>query len=153
VLAFFETILRKETTALLRPTSSMPLLHSQSPSRRCRRLKRKGRGVRLEQYVDVEFDGDTLPADPEEARHWLVRRAGAVATALRAVADELSLGIDVGSWPVKRSIGELPRGVRATISCSAVRRSDCRQIAERLLELASQWRQIIRHLPRMREAA
>lgn len=104
-------------------------------------------------YVDVEFEGDALPANAEEARRWLVRRASAIAKSLRAVAGELSAGIDVGSWPVKRSLPDLPQGVQAVVTCSAIRRIDCRQIAERLLELARHWRPIIRGLPPMREAA
>lgn len=104
-------------------------------------------------YVDVEFVGDTLPIDAESARQWLVRRGTTVAGALRSLAEDLSLGIDVGSWPAKRDIVGLPRGVEGLISCSAVRRVDCRHIAEHLRELAGQWRQIIRHLPPMREAA
>jgi hypothetical protein len=104
-------------------------------------------------YVDVEFVGDALPVDAEKARQWLVRRGTTVAAALRSLADDLSLGIDVGSWPVKRAVVGLPRGVTGAISCSAVRRIDCRHIAERLHELADHWRQIIRRLPPMREAA
>lgn len=104
-------------------------------------------------YVDVEFDGEDLPADPEAARNWLVRRGTAVAAALRHLADELLLGIDVGSWPLKRPISGLPRGVKGAVSCSASRRVDCRHIAQRLADLAEQWRGVIRRLPRMREAA
>lgn len=104
-------------------------------------------------YVDVEFAGDTLPVSAEDARRWLIRRGTAVAARLNKLADELSLGIDVASWPIRRSLEGLPRGVTGTISCSAVRRIDCRHIAERLRELARQWREIIRHLPPLREAA
>ncbi|MGH7140594.1 MAG: hypothetical protein ACREHD_33090 [Pirellulales bacterium] len=104
-------------------------------------------------YVDVEFEGDALPNDAEAARRWLVRRAASVAAALGQLADDLALGVDIASRPLKRSIEGLPQDVLGTISCSAVRRMDCRQIAERLRNLAAQWRQIIRRLPQMREAA
>lgn len=104
-------------------------------------------------YVDVEFEGDTLPSGAEEVRRWLMRRGATVATSLRTVADELALGIDVATWPMKRSLGDLPRGVHATLSCSAMRRIECREIGQRLRELADDWRKIIRRLPPMREAA
>lgn len=104
-------------------------------------------------YVDVEFEGDALPRDAEEARQWLLRRSRSIANSLLAAADEISAGIDVGSWPVKQSMVYLPRGVLGTVGFSAIRRVDCRQIAERLRELANQWRSIIRALPPMREAA
>jgi hypothetical protein len=104
-------------------------------------------------YVDIEFDGENLPSDPEDARIWLLRRGTAIMAALRQLSGHLSLGIDVGAWPIKQPVPGLPRGVECTLSCSAIRRIDCRQIAERLAVLADRWRSIIRHLPRMREAA
>ena len=107
-------------------------------------------------YVDVEFEGDAcyaVPSGAEVVRRWLLRRGAAVATSLRTVADELALGIDVATWPMKRSLGDLPRGVHATVSCSAMRRIDCREIGQRLRELADDWRQIVRRLPAMQEAA
>jgi hypothetical protein len=104
-------------------------------------------------YVDIEFEGDSLPSSADDVRRWLVRHARAVAESLRVVADELVAGIDVAVWPLKRSLGDLPRSVHATLSCSAMRRIDSREIGRRLRELADEWRQIIRGLPAMQEAA
>lgn len=103
-------------------------------------------------YVDIEFSGDDLPTHPDAARQWLLQRAPQVAAALEQLADDLAAGIDFGSWPVRRNIANGFAGASATISCSAVRRVDCREIAARLRAIASDWPAIIRRLPVMQEA-
>lgn len=85
-------------------------------------------------YIDIEFSGDDLPTRPDAARHWLLERAPQVSAALDQLADDLAAGIDFGSWPVRRTIANGFGGASATISCSAVRRIDCREIADHLIE-------------------
>lgn len=103
-------------------------------------------------YVDIEFSGDDLPAHPDAARQWLLERAPQVSAALEQLSGELIAGIDFGAWPVRRDVGNGFGGASAVISCSAVRRVDCREIADHLRAVASDWVAIISHLPVMQAA-
>lgn len=100
----------------------------------------------LEWFVDVRAEGRRLPKDPEAARQWLSEQSETVRQELLQLAEQLQGGIDLDSWPVRRVITHGPRGIRWTISCSAVRRLEARSIAEVLRDLANNWSRYLKQL-------
>jgi hypothetical protein len=96
-------------------------------------------------FVDVRCEGRRLPTEPEPAREWFLSHAQLIKAALRASAEELRAGIDIGSWPLERSISG-PRGVRMRIVCSAVRRLEALDIARILHDIADHWEERIKAL-------
>jgi hypothetical protein len=90
-------------------------------------------------YVDVRAEGRGLPRDGEAVRVWFQEHADVIRQALRNLANELRAGIDVDAWPLQAPVAGAPRGVKLEIVCSAVRRLQALQIADRLLDIAEHW--------------
>lgn len=94
-------------------------------------------------YIDLRCEGETLPADPEEARKWLRRAAPAFKSALIAAADELRVGFDPEFHPFRRGI-QLPQAdAHAEIVVSAIRIIDGRKAAELLRAFAAECEEIL----------
>src|SRR4051794_10597769 len=55
-------------------------------------------------YVDVRCSGRGLPATAVAARQWLLRNRPTVRRLLISLAEALPLGVDPGSWPVRKSV-------------------------------------------------
>ena len=89
-------------------------------------------------YVDVIIQGDGLPRDPDGARDWLRDHGGKIQDHLRAMANEMSTGIEWDVNPFRRQ-GELEPGCSFLINVSALRRVAAREFSKKLLELADQW--------------
>lgn len=100
----------------------------------------------LEWFVDVQAEGRGLPRDAEAARQWLVEQAEFIRSKLLELADELQAGIDFDSWPLRRSIANRRVGVDWTITCSAMRRLEARDIAGVLQDLALNWSKYLKQL-------
>jgi len=101
-------------------------------------------------YVDIELEGKSLPQDTEEGRMWVLEHSEPILDSLRSVAERLEIGLDdTTDWPYQVKISNLPRGVRGEIRISAVRRLAEGELAERLTELAADWKTTIKRLAPM----
>jgi len=96
-------------------------------------------------FVDVRCEGRRLPDEPALAREWFLSHAQPIKVGLRACAEELRAGIDIGSWPIERPISG-PRAVRTRVVCSAVRRLEALDIARILQDVADHWEERIKAL-------
>lgn len=85
-------------------------------------------------YVDVRCSGPTLPADREGARQWLLRHSTELGAVLGKAADQIPAGYDPVEWPLQVS-GRVD-GADVTVVTSAVRRTEARDLASILRELA-----------------
>ena len=93
-------------------------------------------------YVDVKCSGKSLPVDPEEARGFLIRHETQIRQAISGLADEIPAGVDPDAWPVRRT-ARAKAGFTIEVACSAVRRLEAVEIAQRLREVAMQWRDLV----------
>jgi hypothetical protein len=76
-------------------------------------------------YIEVRCKGHGLPTSVEGAREWFLKHHELIRTGLGALADELSVGLDVESYPYFwRKFPSQPKGVQLTLVCSAHRRSN-----------------------------
>jgi hypothetical protein len=98
-------------------------------------------------YVDIRYEGTNLPQTAEEARDWLQRHGMYVRDGLPVLADKLRAGVDVGSYPLRWPVPNVPEGVRMTVVCSALRRVPGLEIASVLNEIGSRWEDLIKDLP------
>src|SRR6266849_537627 len=94
-------------------------------------------------FADVRGEGKGLPSQPNKARDWLLANAGLIEKNLAKLADEIRVGIDVDSYPMKRKVPDSPKGLHITIVCSASRRMAARNMAQELTSLAKDWKHII----------
>jgi hypothetical protein len=101
-------------------------------------------------YVDVELDGKGLPNDTEDGRVWVLENDKAITDCLRSLGQRLQIGLDdTTEWPYLVKIPNLPRGVRGEVRVSAVRGLAEGEIADRLSELADNWKETIQRLSPM----
>jgi hypothetical protein len=98
-------------------------------------------------YVDIRCEGTNLPQMAEEARDWLQRHGMYVRDGLPVLADKLRAGVDVGSYPLRWQVPNLPEGVRITVVCSALRRVPGLEIANVLNEISDRWEELVKDLP------
>jgi hypothetical protein len=98
-------------------------------------------------YVDIRCEGTNLPQTAEEARDWLQRHGMYVRDGLPVLADKLRAGVDVGSYPLRWQVPNVPEGVRMTVVCSALRRVPGLEIANVLNEIGFRWEELVKDLP------
>jgi hypothetical protein len=76
-------------------------------------------------YVEVRCKGKGLPTSVEGARSWFLKHQELIRSGLAALADELSVGLDVESYPYFwRNFAPQPEDAQLTLVCSAHRRSN-----------------------------
>jgi len=97
-------------------------------------------------YVDVRCQGKSLPNQAEGARKWLISNGALIRQSLKALADEVSTGMDSDVWPLRRPVLHAPRGARIELACSATRRVDGREIAAVLRDIAVRWDRRLKNL-------
>ncbi len=105
-------------------------------------------------WVDLRCEGPGLPKGAEEARRWLLTHAGSIKEGFGRLAEKLHAGLDVDLYPLQWSdFHGLPKRVKATAVCSAIRRVTARDIATVVRGLAGHWEEIIANLPALPAAA
>jgi hypothetical protein len=76
-------------------------------------------------YIEVRCKGSGLPTSVDGARAWLLKQQEMIRSGLAALADELSVGLDVESYPYFwRSFPSTLTEAQLTLVCSAHRRSN-----------------------------
>ncbi len=96
-------------------------------------------------YVDVQLSGASVPHDPDRARDWLLKNGSVISRNLKALAEQVPVGIDPGDWPLRKGFSVLQR-VKGVITCSAVRRVAAKNIAGELRDIADNWNSRIEEL-------
>ena len=100
----------------------------------------------LSWYLDVRCEGAGVPADPEQARDWLLRHASHFQQGLHRFADELRAGIDTDIYPVQRVMPNPPADATVKLFCSAMRRLKALHIAEEIDQTAQEWDALLNKL-------
>ena len=104
-------------------------------------------------FVDLRCEGETIPAQADEARDWLLSRADLFAKELTLFANDLTTGIDPDVWPVQRRIASGLPGLRMEIVSSAMRRIEPEELAQAMRGIASGLKQEIAELPPLEKAS
>jgi hypothetical protein len=102
-------------------------------------------------YVDIRCEGRSLPHEEVQAILWLGDHADVIQKAIEMAAKQFVVGMDADEWPVRIPMKGLPKGVRGTIICSAVRRVTGRELAKVLTSLANNWTRSIRRVTSSKE--
>ena len=105
----------------------------------------------LRWFVDVRCEG-RLPADPGEARRWLIEHGAAIKEGLVSMANRVRAGIDVDAIPVAAPVAGMPKGVKATIVCAASTIESAREISKALRGTARRWRALLSRLQTLQAA-
>ncbi len=98
-------------------------------------------------YVDIRCESNNLPQAAEEARDWLQRHGKYIRDGLPVLAAKLQAGVDVGSYPLRWQVPNVPEGLRVTVVCSALRRVPGLEIAKVLNEIGESWVELVKGLP------
>lgn len=98
-------------------------------------------------FVDLGFTGRSLPSAPEQARKWLAEHAEFICHGLQEAADRLQVGMDHDEpSPFRWSLSGAPRGVKAVLLVSGVRRLGAGDLATNLIETSQEWNSILQRL-------
>lgn len=98
-------------------------------------------------FVDLRCRGDGLPADPEDARDWLLDQAGIIREGFAACARDHRDGIDPDIYPlVWDKFPSAPEGVRMEIISTAARHDAARKLADVLNDLGAHWENYVESL-------
>ena len=90
-------------------------------------------------YIDVQFEGRSLPREAEDAREWFLRNKRLVIESLLNCAEHLEIGLDVDeSWPFSQRI-KGPRGTQGRLTVSGVRRLAEGELSRKLIETAEKF--------------
>lgn len=95
--------------------------------------------------VDLRCEGPRLPTEPQRVRDWFLSHSQLMRDGLSHLAEELTAGIDIHTWPLQRSI-DGPRGVKIRIVCFALPRRDALNIAAILKDIGDHLEERIRNL-------
>jgi hypothetical protein len=102
-------------------------------------------------YVEVRCKGEGLPASVEGARAWLLKHQEPIRSGLTALADELSVGLDVESFPYFwRKFPSHPDLAQLTLVCSAHRRSNGIGLGRKVRAFADHFEKYLRRLSEVR---
>ena len=98
-------------------------------------------------YVDLCCEGPGVPDDPDMVEPWLVEHSSLIRDGFVRFAERLRAGADKDIYSLAWSdFPDAPQGVTITISCSAARRVDGREMAAILQDTATRWDEIIHSL-------
>jgi hypothetical protein len=103
--------------------------------------------------LDIECEGDSLPAEREAARRWFLDHAEEIRGELESLARLLGVGLDIDSGPFRQKSLKKIEGqdVSIEVGCSALRRLEAQRIAEFVRDVAERWEDLVRNLPALEE--
>jgi hypothetical protein len=98
-------------------------------------------------YIDIVCEGENLPEEPDSIREWFLTHAAYFTGLLESICQrDLHAGFDSELRPFQREFSGGPEGAGVRVVVSAVRRLVARQVAERLQEVAINWKEILSRL-------
>jgi hypothetical protein len=101
----------------------------------------------LRWFLDIEFEGDALPTQPEDVRGWLAARTDAMAAGLCGLAAELEpAGLDPGPFPLRRSLSGNGTECPMAVGIGAASAVDAREVGRLLRETASELPHVLQSL-------
>ena len=102
-------------------------------------------------YVEVRCKGQGLPTSVDGARSWLLKHQELIRSGLVALADELSVGLDVESYPYFwRKFSSQPEEAQLTLVCSAHRRSNGIELGRHVRAFADHFEEFLTRLSEVR---
>lgn len=102
-------------------------------------------------YVEVRCKGQGLPTSAEDARAWFLKHQELIRSGLAALADELSVGLDVESYPYFwRNFPSQPKEAQLTLVCSAHRRSNGIGLGRQVRAFADHYEDYLKRLSAVR---
>lgn len=104
----------------------------------------------LEWWINVYFEGASLPEGAEAIRAWLLEKQDAIKEQLIQLANELSAGIDP-TWPFRKKFVWSRGTISGEIVCSSIRLVTSQRIAGTLNDLATHWPRRIESLETVAE--
>jgi hypothetical protein len=102
-------------------------------------------------YIEVRCKGPGLPTSVDGARAWLLEHHDVIRSGLAALADELSVGLDVKSYPYFwRKFPSQLKDAQLTLVCSAHRRSNGIGLARQVRAFADHYEEYLKRLCEVR---
>ena len=98
-------------------------------------------------FVDLRLEGNSVPAQPERARQWLLDHKSLVNEAYTAVSRRLQVGMDPDVWPLQCEAPNAPPGVHITTVCSSTATTTAREIGATILDIAQHWEDYLDQVP------
>jgi hypothetical protein len=98
-------------------------------------------------YVDLCCEGPDVPDEPDLGEPWIIEHSPLVRDGFCRLAERLRAGADKDIYSLTwGDFPDAPEGVAITISCSAVRRVDGREMSNILREIGTRWEAIVQSL-------
>jgi hypothetical protein len=98
-------------------------------------------------YMDVVFEGLSLPEEPDNARQWLQSQSHTIKRSLDQTAKHLEIGLDISEeWPFRQEIAGTSQSVLGNVFVSGVRRLSEGELAEKIRSVANNWDTILQEL-------
>jgi hypothetical protein len=103
-------------------------------------------------YIEVRCKGRGLPTSVEGARSWLLKHQEVIRSGLAALADELSVGLDVESYPYFwRKFPSQFKEAQLTLVCSAHRRPNGIGLARQVRAFGDHFEEYLMRLAEVRQ--
>jgi hypothetical protein len=103
-------------------------------------------------YIEVRCKGRGLPTSVEGARAWLLKHQEVIRSGLAALADELSVGLDVESYPYFwRKFPSRFKEAQLTLVCSAHRRPNGIGLARQVRAFGDHFEEYLMRLAEVRQ--
>jgi hypothetical protein len=98
-------------------------------------------------YVDLRCKGSAIPAEPQEARQWLLDNAEAIRAGFSRCALDFEAGRDIDLYPLLWSkFSGVPTGAELTIACATNRRIWAASVPKLFEDVAEHWRERIEQM-------
>jgi hypothetical protein len=97
-------------------------------------------------YIDLQFEGGSLPDTPKSVRQWLIANSRSIGNTLHGLSHEIVAGFDPEIRPFQRVIENWSSDVTFTASASAVDRVTARSISQEVVDIADDWIDILAQL-------
>jgi hypothetical protein len=102
-------------------------------------------------YVELRCKGDGLPTSAAGARNWLLEHQELIRSGLTSLAEELSVGLDVESYPYFwKKFSSHPKGTQLTLVCSAHRRVNGIGLGRQVRAFADHFEECLRRMSEVR---
>ena len=103
-------------------------------------------------YIEVRCKGRGLPTSVDGARAWLLKHQEVIRSGLAALADELSVGLDVESYPYFwRKFPSQFKEAQLTLVCSAHRRPNGIGLARQVRSFGDHFEEYLMRLAEVRQ--
>ena len=103
--------------------------------------------------IDLRFQGNRLPADPEGAFRWLREQRDVVRAGLTWLATRIPSAVSPDDWPLFMDIPDVPPGVGMSVFAHAIRPMTLAKMGSTARGLRKHWDKILDQLEPSRPAS